>query len=112
MKKRIIPLICLLSLTVLVASCGKIRMYRPDIQQGNIITQPMVDQLKAGMTKNEVADILGEPVLADSFDYNAWHYVNTFEANGKTTITQRLNVFFKDYRLSSVSGDFAKIASA
>jgi outer membrane protein assembly factor BamE len=42
-------------------------VYRIDIQQGNVLEQPMLDKLKAGMDKNLVEFILGTPALIDPF---------------------------------------------
>ena len=52
------------------------------IQQGNIVNQGMVDQLKPGMTKTQVAYIMGEPVLKNTFDENRWDYLYTLELPG------------------------------
>ena len=41
--------------------------YKIDIQQGNVLTQEMVSQLKPGLTKDQVRFILGTPVLMDMF---------------------------------------------
>ena len=40
------------------------RVYKLSIQQGNVITQEMVDRLKPGMTRNQVEFVMGKPVLA------------------------------------------------
>lgn len=50
-------------------------VYRPDINQGNYITQQAVDQLKVGQTKEQVLYIMGTPVLGSLFDDNVWYYV-------------------------------------
>lgn len=39
----------------------------------------MVKQLKVGMTKEQVAFLLGNPVLADSFHTNRWDYFYSFK---------------------------------
>ena len=41
------------------------KLYKVAIQQGNVITQEMVDKLKPGMTRRQVAFVMGEPVLRD-----------------------------------------------
>ena len=35
------------------------------VQQGNVITQEMIDRLKPGMTRRQVAFVMGEPVVRD-----------------------------------------------
>ena len=70
-------------LTLLAAlfcsGCSLFGVHRVAIQQGNIITQAMVDQLKPGITREQVAYIMGEPVLRNTFDDDRWDYVYTID---------------------------------
>lgn len=81
--------------------------YRIDIQQGNVLTQEMVAQLKPGQTRDQVRFILGTAMLTDIFHARRWDYVYRFQ-NGRTNAveTRRLSVFFsQDGRLERVAGD-------
>ena len=81
--------------------------YRIDVQQGNVLTQDMVAQLKPGQTREQVRFILGSPLLTDVFHRERWDYVYYFR-DGSTRKVQRrqFSVFFgADHRLSRVSGD-------
>lgn len=70
--------------------------YRPDIQQGNFVSQEMLDQLKAGQTRDQVRFLLGSPLLADAFHAERWDYpFYLARGNGELT-TSRVTVFFKD----------------
>ncbi|HEX7155742.1 MAG TPA: outer membrane protein assembly factor BamE, partial [Burkholderiaceae bacterium] len=53
---------------------GFLTPYRPDVQQGNIITKDMVDQLRPGMTRDQVRFMLGTPLLTDMFHQDRWDY--------------------------------------
>ncbi|HCZ17273.1 MAG TPA: outer membrane protein assembly factor BamE, partial [Candidatus Accumulibacter sp.] len=44
------------------------------VQQGNVLTQEMVAQLRPGLSKDQVRFILGTPVLVDMFHLNRWDY--------------------------------------
>lgn len=82
-------------------------VYRIDIQQGNVITQDMVDQLRVGMSKRQVQFILGAPLLTDPFHAQRWDYVYVYEpgSHGKSDTTeQRLTLFFADDRVTEISG--------
>ena len=79
--------------------------YKIDIQQGNVITQEMVDQLRPGMTRNQVQYVMGTPLLEDAFDKNRWDYVSSNQPGGKKRTQQTLTIFFKDDKLSSIQGD-------
>ncbi|MBU2710602.1 outer membrane protein assembly factor BamE [Zooshikella harenae] len=81
-------------------------VYKIDIQQGNIITQDMVNQLRPGMTKQQVRFILGSPLLIDSFNQERWDYVYSFQPGGEGRSQETLSIFFKDDILTHFSGDF------
>ncbi len=82
-------------------------VYKIEIQQGNIITQDMVDQLKPGMTKRQVRFVLGTPLIADTFHQNRWDYLYVLRDARDNVTKERISVFFKDDKLSHISGDFA-----
>ncbi|EGK73199.1 Putative outer membrane lipoprotein OmlA [Methyloversatilis universalis FAM5] len=86
---------------------SKLNPYRIDIRQGNLVTQEMVGQLKAGMSREQVRFLLGTPMLADVFHPDRWDYVYFFKPGNKPEDTQqrRLIVYFEDDRLVSVGGD-------
>jgi len=63
-------------------------VYVPDIQQGNVITQEMVDKLKPGLTQQQVRFILGTPLVTDPFHQERWDYLYSFR-DGKTEQMER-----------------------
>ena len=70
--------------------------YRPDIQQGNFVSQEMLAQLKVGQTREQVKFILGTPLLTDVFHAQRWDYpFYLARGNGELT-SARVTVFFKD----------------
>ena len=78
--------------------------YRPDIQQGNFVSQEMLAQLKAGQTKEQVRFILGSPLLTDMFHAERWDYpFYLARGNGELT-TSRVTVFFKDDKVERFEG--------
>lgn len=100
-----------LLLTMTFASgCGYFQfpgIHRVEVQQGNIITQDMVDQLRPGMTKSQVRYIMGTPLLADSFHQNRWdYYYSIKKADGKET-QEQVTLLFSDDRLTTIRGDRA-----
>ena len=68
--------------------------YRIDIQQGNFVTQDMVDKLQAGQTREQVRFILGTPLLADVFHTDRWDYVFRSAKGWNDPEKRRLTVFF------------------
>jgi len=88
----------------LLSSC----IYRMEIQQGNLVTQESVSQLKPGMTKDQVRFILGTPLVVDIFHTERWDYVYTLQPARSRSIKEerRLTLFFdKNGRLERVDGD-------
>ena len=82
-------------------------VYRLDIQQGNIITQEMVDQLKLGMTKRQVNFVLGTPLIQDSFNQDRWDYYYSLRNSKGELSNKRFTVYFSNDELISAEGDFA-----
>ena len=99
--------------SMLMAACSYkpsfINEYKIDVQQGNVLTQEMVAQLKPGQTRDQVRFLLGTPMVADIFHQWRWDYIYRY-LNGKTgqLESRRFSVFFdKDGRLERVDGDVA-----
>jgi len=105
---RQITLISLLiALLISLSSCTKIvPYYKPDIQQGNIITQTQVNKLKKGMSQKQVIAVLGTPIVKHAFYNNQLIYVNTNKPNRGKYTEERLILQFKHNKLMSGKGDF------
>lgn len=73
-----------------------INPYRPDMQQGNLVTQEMIEQLHVGMTKLQVQFLLGVPLLRDMFHQNRWDYVYYLNPRFGDPERRRLTVFFDE----------------
>ncbi|MGY0216897.1 outer membrane protein assembly factor BamE [Endozoicomonadaceae bacterium StTr2] len=80
--------------------------YRINIQQGNIITQDMIDKLKPGMTRNQVRFVLGNPLLEDTFNQDRWDFVYSIQKGNKPREQQTLTILFEGDSLAGFSGDF------
>ncbi len=98
-------LISSLIIASLLAS-GCVPYYRPDIQQGNVVTQDMVDRLRPGMSKHQVQYILGTPLLIDVFHQERWDYYYSFEGKMTAYEQKRLSIFFENGRLARIAGDY------
>ncbi len=107
MQKLLISSLCVASLLIGGCSTNKIPgVYRPDIQQGNVVTQEMVDKLRPGMTRQQVQYIMGTPLLVDVFHQDRWDYLYSIEADGDDRQQERISIFFEDDRLVRIAGDF------
>ncbi len=105
-------------LALAVAGCSwvprPVTEYKIDIQQGNVLTQEMVSQLKPGLTKDQVRFILGTPVLMDMFHANRWDYVYRLQkgSTGEVEMRQFSTFFDASGRLVRVGGDVAALQAS
>jgi outer membrane protein assembly factor BamE len=111
LKWKLIPmrtLVAALAMTCLSA-CGFVGfpgVYRIDVEQGNIVTQEMADQLKPGMSRRQVRFILGTPLVEDTFNENRWDYLYV-KRNGLEVLDEaHLTVIFEGDTLTEVRGDY------
>lgn len=98
-------LLCLLSACSWVPRI--VNEYRIDVQQGNVLTQEMVSQLRPGLSMDQVRFILGTPVLVDMFHANRWDYFFWLKKGNTGVVESRLfSVFFDaEGKLVRVAGD-------
>lgn len=81
-------------------------MHRPSLQQGNLLTQDMVDELEPGMTKEQVEFVLGRPVHLNTFNVDHWDYIYTLEDRRGNKTRRHLSVKFEDDVLTEIGGDY------
>ena len=80
-------------LTIALSGCsGFPGVYKIDIPQGNVVNQEMVDQLRPGMTENQVRFIMGSKKGGSEGDGGY--------------IRERISLYFTDGKLSGLNGDF------
>ena len=98
-----------LGFSLLVSACSTLEfpgVYRLAIEQGNIITQEMVDQLEPGMSREQVQFVLGTALVQDTFNADRWDYVYNIREGSDLMRQYRLTVFFEGEQLSHFTGDF------
>jgi outer membrane protein assembly factor BamE len=82
------------------------RPYVPDIVQGNFISSEQYAKLKLGMTREQVRQVLGTPLLASYFHANRWDYVFEFKRAGQPIGNERrVTVFFDGDKVVKFDGD-------
>jgi len=80
-----------LLLSSLLISCSS---YRMDVQQGNVIESSALNRVSAGMSREQVIDIMGSPLMQDDFQSNRWDYVFYLNQGGKVVEQKSVAVFF------------------
>lgn len=101
--------VILLGVAVLsLSACFKI--YRLDVQQGNVITDEMIDKLKPGMSQKTVKSILGTPLVTDPFHKDRWDYYYGYRSGSKKTEEHHhITVIFENKKFFRVEGDLSKV---
>ncbi len=84
---------------------GPFQPYRIDVPQGNYVDQGMLDQVKPGMTPEQVRFALGTPLLVDPFRPERWDYVFRFQHPNGSADLRRATVFFAGGRVERVEAD-------
>jgi outer membrane protein assembly factor BamE len=84
-------------------------VYRIDIQQGNVIDQDGVNQIRTGMSKRQVQFVLGAPMLIDPFHADRWDYVYLFKPGSQSdqeAAQHNISLFFDEKdRLVRIAGN-------
>ncbi|TWO64455.1 outer membrane protein assembly factor BamE [Caenimonas sedimenti] len=110
------PRIALAAAAALVlAGCGSFNMkervtglfspYKIEIVQGNFVSREQVEALKPGMSRQQVRDILGTPLVTSLFHADRWDYVFTLKRQGVEPQQRKLTVFFKGDAMDRAQGD-------
>ena len=103
----ILVLLCVFLFT----SCSWIQfpsIHKVTVQQGNIVSQEMVDKLQIGMTKSQVQFILGTALVVDTFDPSRWDYYYTKTDSNNNKYKQQLILrFSQGNTLLSIEGDLS-----
>lgn len=80
-------------------------VYKLDINQGNYLSQDVVNKLKVGQTKQQVRFLLGTPLLVSTFRPDRWDYVYEFTRQGQVLEHRTFTVYFLDDKLARWEGD-------
>lgn len=108
-RTRLIIALSLLMSMFTLSGCSGIGfpgVYLVNIDQGNIVDQDMVDQLKPEMTRRQVRFLLGTPIVEDTFNNDRWDYIRVVRRGEDTLLKRRLTVVFENDVLVDVEGDY------
>lgn len=100
--RKLLPL---LLATLLVSGCGLV--YRQPIFQGNLLEKTAVDQLQAGMDRQQVMVLLGTPSIRDPFHHDRWDYVAS-QRIGRTgaPVVKTMTLWFENGQLARWEGEY------
>jgi outer membrane protein assembly factor BamE len=87
------------------SALNAITPYKIEVVQGNFVSKEQVAQLKPGITRQQVREVLGTSLLTDVFHSNRWDYVFTIKRQGVDPQQRRLTVFFNGELMERYEGD-------
>ena len=99
------------ALPVLLGGCAsssgqglleRLTPYRIEIVQGNVVTSEQVARVRPGLSRAQVRDILGTPLLADPFHANRWDYIFTIRRDGLPNQRRSVIVWFEGDALKTI----------
>ena len=108
---QVIPLIRPLAIGCLLAGligCGSNfgfpGVYRINVEQGNVVTEEMVEQLRPGLNRRQVRYIMGTPLIEDSFHEDRWDYRYMLRNGNEMLSETQLTLWFEGDELVRVEG--------
>jgi outer membrane protein assembly factor BamE len=84
---------------------GVFTLYKSEVVQGNFVSREQAAQLHAGMTRLQVRDLLGTPLITPLFQGDRWDYVFTMDRQGVPRQRYRLTLYFTGDTLDRFDGD-------
>ena len=108
--------LCVTAVSLLLSACStiddpvartirKVTPYRVEVVQGNFVSKEQVQALRVGMSRNQVKDILGTPLIASVFHSDRWDYAFAIVRKGTKPQQRQLSVYFKDDLYVRFEGD-------
>lgn len=81
---------------------GLITPYRMEIVQGNVITKEQMARVQVGMTRRQVRDALGSPLVADIFHADRWDYLFSIRRQGAEPQRRAITLVFAGDALKTI----------
>lgn len=79
--------------------------YKISVVQGNFVSKEQVDALQKGMSRDQVRNVLGTPLVTSLFHSERWDYVFTLKRQGVEPQKRHLTVYFRNDVMDHVEGD-------
>jgi outer membrane protein assembly factor BamE len=97
------PVIVILA-AIALTQTACISLYVPALRQGNLVTSEKMDEVKIGMTRNQVSFVLGTPLIADPFHKDRWDYYYVYQANSEQgkNIREHVIIHFEDGKVAKI----------
>ena len=79
------------------------KIYKTDINQGSVLRTKNFEQVKIGMTKEQVLKLIGSPSVTDIFHKNQWDYIHNSILKDGQTLFFRVSIIFTDNKITKIN---------
>ena len=95
-KMRIIIFLMGIIFTLTLTQCSSFDFSRRVAQQGNLLPQAKLERLKLGMSKNDVAILMGTSLLSPTFNTDRWDYAYTWRRGHSALTIKTVSLYFSN----------------
>lgn len=99
---RIITFLLSIALTVTLTQCVSYDFSRRIAQQGSLLPQSKIARLKVGMSKNDVAILMGTSLLSPTFNNNRWDYAYSWRRGSGALLIKNVSLYFNGNSLARI----------
>jgi outer membrane protein assembly factor BamE len=115
--KRFTGFLLALAAAFVLAACSNFGVYRIDVQQGNLVTQEQLAKVRPGMSRLDVRNLLGTPLLQDAFNGNRWDYAYSDDRNtdkklnpfGREKQSYKVAIIFESDKVAKIEGEASPV---
>lgn len=90
--KYLITIMLALTLT----HCLSYDFSRRIVQQGNLLPQAKIQRLHIGMSKEDVAVLMGTSLISPMYNTNRWDYAYTWRKGSGSLLIRNLSLYFSN----------------
>lgn len=99
---RMKTILILIGLVLSLTHCLSYDFARRKVQQGTILSPKRIAHLKIGMSKSDVAILLGTSLISPLFNLDRWDYAYTWRRGNTPNTVRHLSLYFSGDRLVKI----------
>lgn len=93
-RMQIRTILISITLAISLCHCSSYDFSRRIVQQGNLLPQTKIQRLKPGMSKEDVAILMGTSLLSPTFSNDRWDYAYTWRKGAGPMQIRHLSLYF------------------
>ena len=101
-KMRILFFLFGIFLTLTLTQCESYDFARRAVRQGNLLPKSEIDRLKIGMSKDQVAHLMGNSLISPTFNNNRWDYAYTWRKGNGPMEIRHVSLYFVNNALADI----------